>query len=119
LPANADAMPAQPDRQIADMEGPAALPRRNGELVFEDVWEGRVFGMAIAMHERRLFEWNEFRDRLIEEIASADNQGHDSGYYEHWLDAFERLLVDEGHVSRDELAARLAEFESGRRDDVF
>ena len=112
-------MTATPDRQIADMDGPSALPRKNGELVFESAWEGRVFGLATALHNGRLFEWNEFRDRLIDEISAADRRGEDDGYYEHWLDAFERLLLDKGLLTRDELAARLAEFESGRRDDVF
>ncbi len=112
-------MTATPDRQIADMEGPSALPRKNGELVFEDVWEGRVFGLATVVHEGRHFEWDEFRDRLIEQIAHADREGEESSYYERWLDAFERLLVERGLLSRDEVAARLADFESGRRDDVF
>ena len=112
-------MTAIPDRQVADMAGPSALPRKNGELVFEDVWEGRAFGLATAMHEGRHFEWDEFRDRLIEQIAHGDREGEESSYYECWLDAFERLLVERGLLSRDEVAARLAEFESGRRDDVF
>ena len=34
------------------MEGQAALPRKNGELVFDEPWQGRVFGMAVALHER-------------------------------------------------------------------
>lgn len=112
-------MAATPDRQIADMEGPSALPRKNGELVFEELWEGRVFGLATSMHDGRHFEWDEFRDRLIEEIAHADREGVESSYYERWLDAFERLLVEKSLLSRDEVVARLAEFESGRRDDVF
>ena len=33
--------------------------------------------------------------------------------------AFERLLVDNGMLSREELDSRLADFESGHRDDVF
>lgn len=110
---------AEPNRLIADMDGPSALPRKNGELVFEDTWEGRAFGLATAMHEGRLFEWEEFRGRLIEEITHADKHGVESSYYERWLDAFERLLVEKGLLSREELDARLAEFESGRRDDVF
>ena len=109
----------EPNRLIADMDGPSALPRKNGELVFEDAWEGRVFGLATAMHQGRHFDWEEFRGRLIEEIAHADAHGEESSYYERWLDAFERLLVEKGLVSREELTARLAEFESGRRDDVF
>ena len=46
----------QPNRQIADMEGVSALPRKNGELVFDNAWEARIFGMTISMHERELFE---------------------------------------------------------------
>ena len=108
-----------PDRQVADMDGPSALPRKNGELVFQEAWEGRVFGLATAMHNGGLFEWNDFRDRLIDEIGHADRQGIESPYYERWLDAFERLLVDKGMLSREELDSRLIEFESGHRDDVF
>ena len=109
----------KPDRQIADMDGDGALPRKNGELVFDETAEARVFGMAIAMHEQGRFAWDDFRDRLVDEIASAERDGIDSGYYERWLNALERLLVDRGLLSREELGARLAAFTSGQRDDVF
>ena len=99
--------------------GRSSLPRKNGELVFDAAWEARVFGMTISMHDRQLFAWNEFRDELIEEIATADREGSDSTYYERWLEAFEHLLVEKGMLSHEELAARLEEFESGRRDDAF
>ena len=112
-------MAMQPDRRIADMEGASSLPRKNGELVFDAAWEARVFGMTISMHEGNLFEWNEFRDELIEEIAEADRAGSDSTYYERWLEAFEHLLIEKGLLSQEELVARLADFESGRRDDAF
>ena len=87
----------QPDRQIADMGGASSLPRKNGELVFDAAWEARVFGMTISMHERHLFDWNEFRDELIEEIAAADPAGSSATYYERWLEAFEHLLIETGH----------------------
>ena len=112
-------MAMQPDRQIADMDGASSLPRKNGELVFDAAWEARVFGMTISMHERQLFEWNEFRNELIEEIATADREGSSATYYERWLEAFEHLLVEKGLLTHEELAARLADFESGRRDDAF
>jgi nitrile hydratase accessory protein len=99
-------MAMQPDRQIADMDGQSALPRKNGELVFDAAWEARVFGMTISMHDRQLFAWNEFRDELIEEIAEGDKSGSESPYYERWLDAFEHLLVEKGLLSHEELGAR-------------
>ena len=112
-------MADKPDRQIADMEGSAALPRKNGELVFNEAWEGRVFGMAVAMSEGRQFDWEEFRQQLIAEIGAADQVGSESTYYERWLSAFERVLERKRLISANELAARRAEFESGARDDVF
>src|SRR5262245_53296075 len=91
------------DSRIADMEGSGALPRKNGELVFDAAWEARVFGLTISMHERESFVWDEFRDELIAEIAEADRAGSDSTYYERWLEAFEHLLVKKGLLSSEEL----------------
>jgi nitrile hydratase accessory protein len=109
----------QPNRQIADMDGISALPRKNGELVFDNAWEARIFGMTISMHEGERFAWNEFRDELIAEIAEADREKSDSTYYERWLEAFEHLLLKKGFLTEQELAVRLDEFETGQRDDAF
>ena len=51
------------------MERDVALPRLNGELVFSAPWEGRALGMAIALKDGE-----EFRDRLIIEVALTVNQ---------------------------------------------
>ena len=112
-------MSAKPDRQIADMAGEGALPRKNGELVFEETAEARVFGLAISMHEQGRFAWDEFRDRLIDEIATAEQEGSGSSYYERWLNALERLVIDKALLSPEELRERLEAFRSGQRDDVF
>ena len=106
-----------PDPTFAYLAGDAALPRRNGELVFAAPWEGRVFGLAVALHERGLYTWDEFRDRLIAEIARADRAGDPSSYYERWLAAFERLLLDKGMLARDDLDARTSEYANGQRTD--
>jgi nitrile hydratase accessory protein len=107
------------DRVIADMEGPGAMPRKNGELVFEAPWEGRAFGMVVTMYQRGLFEWDEFRDRLIAAIATAEARGEQQSYYESWLAAFETLMTDKGVLARPELDERTEEFEFGERDEVF
>jgi len=98
-----------PEQVAAELEGPAALPRQNGELVFAAPWEGRVFGMAVALHDDAAYPWDAFRDRLIAEIARAEATGADSTYYERWLAAFERLLVEQGLLTEAEIAARAAE----------
>ncbi len=108
-----------PGRVISDMGGEVALPRKNGELVFEAPWQGRVFGMAVVLNDRELYEWDEFRRRLIDEIAAAEAGGATSTYYERWLASFERLLLEKGILSRAELERRTAEFATGERDDLF
>ncbi len=94
---------------VLDLEGPAAPPQRNGELVFDAVWEGRLFGLTMALHEAGRFEWEEFRARLIAEIAHWERQ-HDSterwSFYERWEAALEGLLADKGLCPREELDGR-------------
>ncbi len=110
----------RPDRQVAGMDDTAAgAPRKNGELVFHAAWEGRAFGMAVTLHEQQTFVWDEFRDRLIGQIAAAGAQGEPEVYYERWLAALELLLLDKGLVTRDELDERTEEYEFGERDEVF
>lgn len=105
------------------LAGEAAVPRKNGELVFEAPWQSRAFGLTVGLAESGLFQWDEFRDRLIEEIsAAADDDRRDSPatvYYRHWLTALEHLLRDKDVVSAPDLDARAGEFVSGKRDEVF
>ena len=108
-----------PSREIADMTGAVALPRKNGEMVFDEAWQGRIFGMTVAMSHEACFAWREFQAHLIDEIAHAEREGESSSYYERWLHAFEQLLADKGLLEGGALAERTRDFESGRRDDVF
>jgi cobaltochelatase CobN len=114
-----DATEARLHRLLRDLDGPAAVPRKNGELVFESPWQGRVFGMAVALSEQGLFPWEEFRQTLIAEVAAADARGGEFRYYDAWLAAFERVLAAHGVVNATELEETAFQFEFGERDDVF
>jgi nitrile hydratase accessory protein len=105
------------DRAISEMEGETALPRKNGELVFEEPWEGRAFGLAVALNESGFYEWRAFRDQLVDEIAKEDAAETGSTYYERWLASLEELLVARGLVTKSELDTRAHEYETGERDD--
>ena len=105
------------DRQIADMEEGISLPRKNGELVFDAPWEGRAFGMAVALNENGEYEWSEFQRLLAAEIADAKNSNDPSTYYERWLASLEKLLLDKGMLEAKELEVRTSEYASGERDD--
>ncbi len=106
-----------PDHHIEDLSDELAVPRKNGELVFEAPWEGRVFGMAVTLSDQQVYDWSDFRDRLAAEIAAAEEHGDASGYYERWLASFERLLLDTGVLSAAELDTRTAEFATGVYDE--
>lgn len=97
-------------RAIADAEGPGALPRKNGELVFEAPWESRAFAIAVALSDE-LYDWEEFRAELIAEIArwEAEHGGAEDewSYYERWLASLEKVLVARGAISAGELGERV------------
>ena len=81
-----------------DVEGPAAPPRSNGELVFAAPWESRAFGLVMALHDGGLFEWEAFRQELIRAVARAEAAGGEFSYYRCWLEALQTLLHDTGLV---------------------
>jgi nitrile hydratase accessory protein len=93
-----------------DLAGPAAPPRRNGELVFEAPWESRLFGVTLALCRAGCFEWEEFRQALIAAIAEWERAGHPPEswrYYRCWASALERVLASRGLCSAPELESRL------------
>ena len=90
------------------MNSELALPRDNGELVFQAPWESRVFGLAVALHRGGAYAWGEFSANLAAEIAHADAAGDPERYYERWLAAFEELLLSRGLVDQAELTRELA-----------
>ena len=44
-----------------DLDGPAAPPRANGELVFEHPWQSRMFATTMALCEAGVIDYDEFR----------------------------------------------------------
>lgn len=95
------------------LDGPAAPPMANGELVFEAPWEGRVFGMARQLADSGAYTWDEFRDSLIESIArweSVAGEGAEYRYYDRFLEALEDLLVARGLIDTGSLRERFEEY---------
>jgi nitrile hydratase accessory protein len=81
--------------------------------VFEQPWESRAFGTAVALRDSGVLDYEDFRAALIEEI-----QGGGAGsYYEHWQAALERVLTRDDVVSAAELEARVERHESATRSN--
>ena len=79
----------------------APLPRDNGELVFEEPWQGRALGMAVVALDRLGVRWEDFQRHLASAIATRPGwrgESPASAYYAAWLDALERLLAERGLI---------------------
>ena len=108
-------MPAPQPSAVLDVEGPAAPPRDNGELVFAEPWESRAFGLAMALSAGGVFEWEDFRQQLIAAVAEAErdaDRDEPFTYYRCWLLALERVLDAGGVVSTEQLWTRAKELDA-------
>jgi nitrile hydratase accessory protein len=98
---------------VLEWHGPVAPPRKNGELVFDALWESRVFGMTMTLFEQGAFAWDEFRDRLIAAIGAWERAHHPDDasfhYWSCWLTAFESLVAAKGLCLPAAVDARVAE----------
>jgi len=98
---------------VLDVDGPAAPPRSNGELVFGAPWESRAFGLALALNAQGRFAWEEFRQQLIQAISDWEREherDEEWSYYRCWLTALERVLDRQGLVGSGEVETRTREF---------
>ena len=102
-----DDTPSLPgDAQPADLSLLKDLPIDGDSPVFREPWESQAFGMALALHERGIFTWDEWAQALATQIRAAQAQGDpDLGntYYRHWLAAIEALVCAKGASSPEEL----------------
>jgi len=76
--------------------------RLDPDHVFSAPWEARAFAIALQLSQSGHFAWDEFRDRLIAEVRASDRIRARDGtsdhgeYYDHFLQALEKLLDDKG-----------------------
>ena len=92
---------------VIDPAALPGLPRDRAGPVFHEPWEAQAFAMALALHERGLFTWNEWAAALAHEIKAAQAAGDpDTGntYYRHWLNALERLVAEKNVAGAEALA---------------
>lgn len=85
---------------MGGMHGLGPIEHEKNEPVFHHDWEGRVYAMnaaLMAFHKWTLDAWRHH----IEVIPPADYLR--MSYYEKWLDAMERRIVQYGFVTPEEL----------------
>jgi nitrile hydratase subunit beta len=87
---------------MGGMHGFGPVTPERDEPVFHAEWEGRVLAMDLAM--RATGEWGVDEARFAREREPPARYLAES-YYERWLGGLERLLVERGLVSEEELMA--------------
>ncbi|MBM3226664.1 MAG: nitrile hydratase accessory protein [Candidatus Tectomicrobia bacterium] len=104
-------MAEETDPRIANMAEHIALPRQNGELLFQAPWEARAFGIAVALNEAGAYPWRDFSQGLAAETAAAEQPGEaQTSYYERWLTTLATLAITKGLVTPAELEQRIQEY---------
>ncbi len=95
---------------MGGMHGMGPIEREENEPVFHAEWERRAFAITLAMGAQGL--WNLDMSRFARENAEPAEY-LEATYYEHWLHGLEVLLVENGLLTREEIAAREAEIQTG------
>lgn len=85
---------------LGGMHGLGAIVREDDEPCFHHDWERRTFPLFAALFAGGHFNVDEFR-HAIERMDPVHYL--EGSYYEHWLHAFETLLLEKGTISAAEL----------------
>jgi nitrile hydratase subunit beta len=86
---------------VGGVEGFGAVDVLDDPAPFHADWEGHVFALNGALISQGVYNLDEFRD-AVEQMPPADYLA--ASYYERWLVAIRRLLVDKGVLTPAELA---------------
>lgn len=95
-----------------------SIPRDEAGPVFREPWEAEAFAMTLALHEKGVFTWPQWAKVLSGEIEQAQTSGDpDLGdtYYQHWLAALERIVVEQGITNKQQLADLYEDWNSAAR----
>lgn len=76
---------------------------------FDEEWQRRAFGLAVALAEFGYYRWEDFQRELVAAVAAWEQAPEDErgpwSYYDRWLEALDRVLVESGAVAQGELDA--------------
>lgn len=89
---------------MGGMHGFGSIPQETGDSVFHEPWQGRMFGIALALGPQGIYDPNGMRFDL-ESMGPAEYLG--SSYYQRWLLVTERVLIAKGVLTREELDAKM------------
>jgi nitrile hydratase accessory protein len=69
------------------------LASKDGGPVFAEPWQAEAFAMVVALHDRGLFNWDEWANALSAQLKHPGALEDASDYYHCWLEALESLII--------------------------
>jgi len=86
---------------LGGMHGMGAVTTEENEPPFHHEWERRTFSLFAS-----LFVGGHFNVDMFRHAIERMNPAHylEESYYEHWMHAFETLLLEKGVITPEELA---------------
>ena len=82
------------------------LPKStDGEPVFPEPWAAEAFAMTVHLHEKGVFAWNEWAERLSAELHKPGRASDGSDYFDCWVAALSGLLITKGLADADAIQA--------------
>ncbi len=94
---------------MGGMHGFGPIARGEGPEPFHAKWEGRMFGMLLALGSHGIHDPGGLRAAL-EGLEPASYLG--SGYFERWLQVTEKALLDKGYLTLAELDQKTEELDA-------
>lgn len=95
---------------LGGMDGFGPVPYANPTETFHDRWHGETYAMLLSILRQQITTIDAFR-HSIEQIPP--HQYLDSTYYNRWVTAITRLLLNENVITPDEFSQTVAAIEAG------
>ena len=89
-----------------DLAALPLLPRDEDGPVFSEPWQAQAFAVVVELTEAGTITREEWAERLGAVLKEAEERGeYDTGerYYDHWLTALERVVVEKNLAGREDL----------------
>lgn len=88
------------------------------ETVFQAPWQAHAFALVNQLAAANYCTWLEWTDYLVNEISAAEREAPGTkAYYEQWVDACEKLLIEKQLLEPEAIQRRLTELLSAQKTD--
>ncbi|MEP0914390.1 nitrile hydratase accessory protein [Leptolyngbya sp. GB1-A1] len=88
------------------------------EIVFQAPWQAHAFALVNQLAAANYCTWSEWTDYLVSEISSVEPKPSGTkAYYEQWVDACEKLLIEKQLLEPEAIQRRIAELLSAQKAD--